>query len=859
MSRSNDFLVDEELAASEPVPSPAPPVEQPREYLHLPKNVLEHIFTALGPRDLAIASGVSSSWHAAAVLAPWNAYYATRWPISPSISAQAVGSSWHSVFSSRMALARSFRGRPQLDRLPGHNSGVKAAQIIPESNLLLTGSVDRRLSLWDLETGTHLASSALHAGTVRCLAMDTQLLATGSSDHRIRVWRPISDSTSNEEPGGSTLHAVGGAAGTARARRVGEFPFAVEGTRTVLAGGHAGPVSALELAPTAMFSGSWDYCVRVWDRSGTFLGTEDSDISSGGAGGGAGGGFLGEGSSGGSTEGAAWPNLRCVQVLHFEDWVTDMNLKAGRLLVAAGHAAHVVDAAGGGGLRPLFSLQRHASSANVTAVQGTEDGRFLFYAEQDGGVFACDLRAPLNQHGRNGNSYNISASQQPQAFNAGEPGFSCSSAITGLSWDYPWLAASLQNGEVLLLNAENSLLGGYGGAQQSGSGASRRRESAWASRALAAGVSGGAQCVDLAGRWLVAGYESGATVSWDFSKAEEAERAAEALRVGRRKERERRREVAKAQKRRGGGDRKNVGVVVSPRLEESKGEGTACVLPMSNNTNAVVGKSSSGGLQGEERMAALQLPSGGPTENEEDQKDAIDDQVETNGRKNKGTETLGGATFAAGGASSQPPCGAAAVVPRASLPLYPRRSSAVPIRNREGGPDPLINADYGTAGYYEEEEGAYRIHSNSAVDSGRLVNRDGGGQSPSLSPSSSLSSLFDDGSIPSAHEDEGSFHDSDMNGGYIMDSNGFTNGSSLEAGERYTSVPSSSFSARAGGAPIRVPAPVSLARSPGGSGRGEGTWHVLRMKRSNSGSTGGGGGGGGGGAPGGSSDPGGST
>ena len=340
MSKASEFLLhDQDAAALEPTLSDVLPEEQPREYLHLPTNVIENIFTGLGPKDLACASGVCNSWRSVAMYAPWETYYSSRWPISPFITSQATSKSWYSVFSSRMILARSFiRGRPQVDALPGHNSGVKAAQIIPESNLLLTGSVDRRLSLWDLETGTHLCSSLLHAGTVRCFASDSELLATGSSDHRIRVWRPFSDSEDNTHSNNehASHAALGGPAATARARRARDFPFQVDGTRTVLAGGHSGPVSALELSPTAMFSGSWDYCVRVWDRSGTFLNSEGNENISGGGGGGGGGGFLGQGSAGDDT---TWPNLQCVQVLHFEDWVTDMTLQSGRLLVAAGHEA----------------------------------------------------------------------------------------------------------------------------------------------------------------------------------------------------------------------------------------------------------------------------------------------------------------------------------------------------------------------------------------------------------------------------------------------------------------------------------------------------------------------------------------
>jgi hypothetical protein len=161
------------------------------------------------------------------------------------------------------------------------------------------------------------------------------------------------------------------------------------------------------------------------------------------------------------------------------------------------------------------------------------------------------------------------------------------SAITGLAWDYPWLAASLQNGEVLLLDAEAAVSGGggrsgggvlnsasqrsssvsarapfnyrAGGGGGGGAGSSqRRRQPGWPCRAVAAGVPGGAQCVALSGRWLAAGFEGGAVATWDFGGAGEARREAEALRAGRRRERERR-QAAAAAERKGRGKKKGGG------------------------------------------------------------------------------------------------------------------------------------------------------------------------------------------------------------------------------------------------------------------------------------------------------------
>jgi hypothetical protein len=72
--------------------------------------------------------------------------------------------------------------------------------------------------------------SRRHGGTVRCLAADAQLLASGSSDHSIRVWRRRAPSTAAAASG---------------------LAFDVAGERVVLTG-HAGPISGLALAPSAL-------------------------------------------------------------------------------------------------------------------------------------------------------------------------------------------------------------------------------------------------------------------------------------------------------------------------------------------------------------------------------------------------------------------------------------------------------------------------------------------------------------------------------------------------------------------------------------------------------------------------------
>jgi hypothetical protein len=506
-------------AAAEATPAPV-------EISALPDVCLHAVLDALGPRDLALAGSACRAWRAASARAPWGAWRAALWPAEPPGAPPPAGAPGRAALAARMRLARAPRApRPaRPERLAAHGGGVKCVRVLEELGVLLTGGLDRRLCAWDLGSGARLAAAAPHAGTVRCLALDGELLATGSSDHRIRVWRRA-DAGGDESEG----EGEGGAAGEDGARRAG-LPFALGGARAVLAGGHAGPVAALALAPACLVSGSWDYSVRVWARGAAAEGG-DGDASPGG--------------------------LRCTQAVHFDDWISSLawaGASGSQLLVGAGADGGALMDAGGGALRPLAALRptgAGGAAAGVAAVAAAPDGRLAFLGTADGGVHAADLRMPPAAPGA------------LRLVGAAPRG----GAVTGLSFAFPWLAASTQGGEMLLLDAERAV--GYpsppGGAGAL-SGAALAR-GPWPRRELrAAGggepadpaVGGGAPCVHAAGRWLAAGFEGGGVAVWDWGAAAAAADAAAAARAARRGARDRR-AAAAAARRGGGGGAKRAG------------------------------------------------------------------------------------------------------------------------------------------------------------------------------------------------------------------------------------------------------------------------------------------------------------
>lgn len=170
---------------------------------------------------------------------------------------------------------------------------------------LPSASLDRTVRLWDLCAGLPLAASRPHGGTVRCLALDSSLLASGCSDAAVRVWHPTrcnGSNRSNGDDGGrpallydvasqpyvlrghtgpvsclalgsSGLYDSEGcdsAASTPRSTGSGGgYGGGLFGRRRKQAGGrgYGSGLGSGSSSSSVIFSGSWDCTVRIWRRS----------------------------------------------------------------------------------------------------------------------------------------------------------------------------------------------------------------------------------------------------------------------------------------------------------------------------------------------------------------------------------------------------------------------------------------------------------------------------------------------------------------------------------------------------------------------------------------------------------------
>ncbi|MCT7962505.1 serine/threonine protein kinase [Laspinema sp. D1] len=130
-----------------------------------------------------------------------------------------------------------------LDRtLVGHQDGVWSVALSPRGHILVTGSWDNTIKVWNLATGQLLRTLMGHQEAVWSVAVtaDGKTLASGSSDQQIKIWNLRT---------GQLIHTLTG---------------------------HSNWVAAVDLSPNGQLiaSGSSDKTIKVWSlKSGELIHT----------------------------------------------------------------------------------------------------------------------------------------------------------------------------------------------------------------------------------------------------------------------------------------------------------------------------------------------------------------------------------------------------------------------------------------------------------------------------------------------------------------------------------------------------------------------------------------------------------
>lgn len=101
---------------------------------------------------------------------------------------------WKAVYCERLAVERNWRkGIYVPEVLSGHTDAITCLQVaedLPHPNfpVLMTGSWDRSVRIWNLESGKEVGILRGHTRGIRALQFDALKLVTGSMDSTLKIW-----------------------------------------------------------------------------------------------------------------------------------------------------------------------------------------------------------------------------------------------------------------------------------------------------------------------------------------------------------------------------------------------------------------------------------------------------------------------------------------------------------------------------------------------------------------------------------------------------------------------------------------------------------------------------------------------
>lgn len=126
--------------------------------------------------------------------APAGSFQATQQQSQPSSSTTQLTRPWKSVYCERLAIARNWaRGQCTFKVLQGHSDAITCLQLDDSLHdvpypVLMTGSWDRTIRIWNAETGACVSVLRGHTRGVRCIQFDSAKLISGGMDSTLRIW-----------------------------------------------------------------------------------------------------------------------------------------------------------------------------------------------------------------------------------------------------------------------------------------------------------------------------------------------------------------------------------------------------------------------------------------------------------------------------------------------------------------------------------------------------------------------------------------------------------------------------------------------------------------------------------------------
>ncbi|KAI1344181.1 WD40 repeat-like protein [Xylariaceae sp. FL0016] len=178
---------------------------------------------------------------------------------------------WKDVYRDRYHISSNWKyGRCTIKTFAGqHTNGVTCLQFDDNNNLLITGSYDSTIKLWNIESGEVIRTLRGHTSGIRALQFDDRMLVSGSLDGTVRIWNWRTGqciNTLHHQDGVISVHIQGDliASGSID-KTIKIFNFKTQ--QSFCLRGHLDWVNQvkLDLASRTLLSASDDCTVKLWD------------------------------------------------------------------------------------------------------------------------------------------------------------------------------------------------------------------------------------------------------------------------------------------------------------------------------------------------------------------------------------------------------------------------------------------------------------------------------------------------------------------------------------------------------------------------------------------------------------------
>lgn len=217
-----------------------PLLDKTRSAAVVRKRPLSAAFTTPSPLQVACGPSAAASAAAADVLitntnkkfrsssSTIESIHSSNYPAST--IPYTVRRPWKDVYSERLVVERNWRNNKyNLITLVGHSDGVMCVQFCEILKIVITGSFDKSVRVWDLESGQQKLQLSGHSRCVRALQFDDAKLVTGAMDNTLKIWN----------------------------YHTGQCIRTLEG--------HTGGILSLHFDSRILASGSTDNTIRVWN------------------------------------------------------------------------------------------------------------------------------------------------------------------------------------------------------------------------------------------------------------------------------------------------------------------------------------------------------------------------------------------------------------------------------------------------------------------------------------------------------------------------------------------------------------------------------------------------------------------